>query len=58
MTSRPRSSTSVQLERLAGELHGLAFDYAEQSRSIQRADRLIADAERIAAEVRAAVRGR
>lgn len=51
-------STSDRLERLAGDLHSLAFDIAEPSRTIERSERLIAEGERIADEVRAAVRGR
>ena len=47
-----------QLERLAADLHVLAFAIAEPSRSIQRSERLIAEGERIANEVRAVVRGR
>jgi len=47
-----------QMERLAGELHSLAFDMREPSRSIGRVERIIAEGERISAEVRAIVRGR
>lgn len=47
-----------QMERLAGELHSQAFDMREPSRSIGRSDRIIGEAERIATEVRALVRGR
>jgi prefoldin subunit 5 len=47
-----------QLERLASNLHALAFDIAEPSRSIQRIERRIAEGERVADEVRAVVRGR
>ena len=46
------------IEDLAGQLHNLAFDFREPSRSIERAERMIADAERIAGEIRATVRGR
>ncbi|CAH0355326.1 hypothetical protein SPH9361_03403 [Sphingobium sp. CECT 9361] len=49
---------SRRLEQLASDLHLLAFDYGEPSHCVQRADRLIAEAERIANEVRAVVRGR
>ena len=52
-----RASPADEMERLAGELHMLAFDMREPSRSICRADRLIGEGERIAAAVRAAVRG-
>ncbi|EQB13246.1 hypothetical protein [Sphingobium lactosutens] len=51
-------SPADQMERLAGELHMLAFDMREPSRSIARSDRIIGEAERIAAQVRALVRGR
>lgn len=47
-----------KMERLAGELHSLAFDMREPSRCIERVDRLIAEGERISSEVRALVRGR
>ena len=46
------------MERLAGQLHMLAFDMREPSRTIDRSERLIAEGERIADEVRALVRGR
>lgn len=46
-----------QMERLAGDLHMLAFDMREPSRSTERVDRIIGEAERIAGEVRAVVRG-
>ena len=51
-------SPADQMERLAGELHMLAFDMRAPSRCIGRADRLIAEGERISAEVRALVQGR
>lgn len=56
MTQRP--SPADQIERLAGDLHMLAFDMREPSRCLGRAERLIAEGERISAEVRALVRGR
>jgi len=46
------------MERLAGDLHMLAFDMREPSRSVGRAERIIAEGERISAEVRALVRGK
>lgn len=46
-----------QMERLAGDLHSLAFDMREPSRSISRSDRIIDEAERIANAVRSVVRG-
>lgn len=45
------------LEHLASDLHALAFDAAEPSRCSVRSERLIAEAERIAAAVRALFRG-
>ncbi len=53
-----RASAAHRLERLAGDLHMLSFDMAEPSTTIARAERLIAEGERIADEVRAVVRGR
>lgn len=47
-----------RMERLAGELHSLAFDMREPSRTIGRVERIIAEGERISAEVRAVVRGK
>lgn len=47
-----------QLEHLAGDLHAIAFDFDEPSRSVQESDRRIAEVERIAAAARAAVRGK
>ncbi len=49
--------TSAPLEHLAGELHGLAFDFQEPSRSTIRSDALIAKVEDLAARIRAVVRG-
>jgi hypothetical protein len=46
------------LERLAGELHSAAFDFETDVESHGRAEDRIANVERIAAEARAAVRGR
>ena len=51
-------SAARQLEHLAGALHSLAFDMAEPSTTIARVERLIAEGERIADEVRAVVRGK
>jgi hypothetical protein len=50
-------SPADHIERLAGDLQSLAFDMREPSRSIDRAERLIAEGERIAGAVRAVVRG-
>ena len=46
------------MERLAGDLHMLAFDLREPSRAVGRAERIIAEGERSSAEVRARVRGK
>ncbi len=46
------------LERFASDLHNLAFDVDEPSNSVVRAERLIAEGERIAAGIRAVFRGR
>lgn len=50
-------SPADEMERLAGELHMLAFDMREPSLSIARSDRIIGEAERIAVAVRRVVRG-
>jgi hypothetical protein len=49
---------AVELERLAGELHSVSFDFMSPARSPQFADDRIATVEDIASRVRAAVRGR
>lgn len=54
----PQCHPADQMERLAGQLHSLAFDMREPSRSHERVEQIIGDAERIASEVRAVVRGR
>jgi len=48
---------AAELERLAGELHSAAFDFAEPARSSSFADQRIARVEDIARRARAAVRG-
>jgi hypothetical protein len=48
---------SRRLELLASDLHSLAFYVAEPSRCIARSDRITAEGEPIAAEVRAVFRG-
>lgn len=53
-----RPCPADQMERLAGELQMLAFDMRESSRCARRAERLIDEGERIAANVRAVVCGR
>jgi hypothetical protein len=45
---------SRALEHIAGDVHALAFDVLEPSRSIERSDRLTAEGERIAAALYAA----
>lgn len=50
-------STADTLERLAGELHGVAFDFREPARSVEDVERRIGEVERICAAARAAVRG-
>jgi hypothetical protein len=52
-----QSTPAERLEKLAGELHAVAFDFAEPARSVQFADRRIAEVERICADARAVVRG-
>lgn len=52
-----RPSTADVLERCASDLHAVVFDFREPARSVQFSERRIAEAERIASEIRAAVRG-
>ena len=47
-----------QLERLAADMHAVAFDFAEPAESVQVAERRIAEVERICEAARAVVRGR
>ncbi len=47
-----------QLERLASDMHAVAFDFAEPARSHAESDRRIAEVERICIAARAIVRGR
>lgn len=46
------------LERIARDVHALAFDFAEPARSRAEAEGRIARVEDLAAELRAVVRGR
>lgn len=46
------------LERLASDLHAVAFDFAEPARTLRFAEDRIAEVERICAAARAVVRGR
>jgi hypothetical protein len=50
-------STAETLERLAGDMHSVAFDFREPARSVQFAESRIAEVERICSAARAAVRG-
>ena len=54
----PALNPADRIERLASQLHSVAFDMREPSRSIGRAERIISEVERIVAEARAVVRGR
>lgn len=47
-----------RLERLASDLHAVAFDFAEPARSHGEAERRVDEVERICAAARALVRGR
>lgn len=51
-------STADQLERLAGELHSVAFDFREPAATIRQAEARIAVVEEIAGRARAVVRGK
>lgn len=51
------ANTADQLERLAGELHSVAFDFREPAATIRQAEARIATVEDIAGRARAAVRG-
>lgn len=53
----PRTPTAETLERCAGELHSVAFDFISPARSVREAEARISEVERICAEARAAVRG-
>lgn len=53
-----QASTSEALERIASQIYGLAFDFAEPSRCAVRSERLIGEVEELAAQLRAVVRGR
>lgn len=47
-----------ELERLASELHSVAFDFLEPARSHAESDRRTEEVERICIAARAIVRGR
>jgi hypothetical protein len=53
-----RTAAAEKLERIARDVHELAFDYEAPSTSIMEAEGRIARAEELAAELRAVVRGR
>ena len=53
----PQLSARETLERLAGELHDIAFDFDEVAWSHREADRRKDVVERICEEARALVRG-
>lgn len=57
MATAPRPSTADVLERCVIDLHDVVFDFREPARSIGFSERRIAKVERIAATMRAAVRG-
>ena len=56
--AQPVATTAMILGRLASELQSAAFDFADDVESHGRAEDRIENVERIAAEARAAVRGR
>ena len=53
-----RPVTADVLERCAGELHSVAFEFREHARNVPEAEARIAEVERVCAVARAAVRGR
>lgn len=53
-----RPATADVLERCAGELHSVAFEFREDARNVREAEARIAEVERVCAVARAAVRGR
>ncbi len=57
MAHPARLTTADLIERYAGELHSVAFDFREPARDIAAAERRIADVERICTAARKAVRG-
>lgn len=56
MASAPLTAADL-LERLAGDLHSVAFDFREPARSVPFADRRISEVERICDAARRVVRG-
>lgn len=57
MAVASRPAVADIIERAARDLHSVAFDFREDARSVGFAERRIAEVERIAGVVRAAVRG-
>jgi hypothetical protein len=55
MATRPAPADLI--ERLAGDMHALAFDMREPGTSVAQSDRLIEEAERISLAIRRVVRG-
>lgn len=55
--AQPTPSIAEVLERCAGDLHSVAFDFREPARCIAFAEQRIAEVERICAEARRTVRG-
>ena len=55
--ARTAQSTAEALERYAGDLHNVAFDFREPARNIGMVEQRIAEVERICAAARRAVRG-
>jgi hypothetical protein len=59
MASQPAPLTiAQQLERIAADVHDMAFDFMEPARSHRDAEGRIARVEDLADRLRAAVRGR
>lgn len=55
--AQPAPSTADILERCAGDMHSVAFDFREGRPGIRAAEDRIAEVERICAVARRAVRG-
>lgn len=53
-----RPDIATELERIAGEVHDMAFDFMKPARTQRDADARIDRVEDLAAKLRAAVRGR
>jgi hypothetical protein len=57
MATAVTASTADMLERLAGDLHSVAFDFREPARSHSQIEARIAEVERIVSDARRVVRG-